>query len=128
MDKSKLASFEELIEITEPKLIEVMKRMREIIMEIDAETVETVRLGDRAATYGVGMQKMKDGYLYLIPHKSWVNLGFYEGAFLENKSGLLEGTGKKLRHIKIKNMEMTNNQEIRELMRLAIEFKKKTRK
>lgn len=35
------------------------------------------------------------------PHSAWVNLQFHEGAFLADPSGLLEGTGKSMRHVKI---------------------------
>ena len=50
-----------------------------------------VRLGDRAATYGLGPRKMSEGYCYVLPHQRWVNLGFYQGAALPDPGHLLEG-------------------------------------
>jgi hypothetical protein len=65
-----------------------------MIRDVDASTVETVRLGDNAATYGVGPKKMTDGYAYIMPMRGYVNLGFYQGALLADPKRLLEGTGK----------------------------------
>jgi hypothetical protein len=34
--------------------------------------------------------------------KDHVNVGFFQGALLHDPSGLLEGTGKRMRHVKLK--------------------------
>ena len=58
MSDTKLGTFDELMDITESEVRPVAKRLREIVVDVDPETVEVVRLGDRAATYGVGPKKM----------------------------------------------------------------------
>ncbi|WP_396202208.1 hypothetical protein [Gemmatimonas sp.] len=45
--------------------------------------VETVRLGDNAATDGVGPKKMTEGYAYIMPLRGYVNLGCYQGGLLD---------------------------------------------
>jgi hypothetical protein len=55
-----------------------------------------------------------------MPHKNWVNLGFYKGADLPDPSGLLEGTGKKLRHVKVRSLEDAEKPEIRRLIEEAL--------
>ncbi|NIR52333.1 DUF1801 domain-containing protein [candidate division KSB1 bacterium] len=40
---------------------------------------------------------------YLYAKRDYVGLGFYDGSKLEDRDGLLEGQGKKLRHIKIRS-------------------------
>ncbi len=82
--------------------------------------MEVVRLGDGAATYGVGPRKMKEGYAYIMPHKNWVNLGFYQGAVLADPAGIMEGTGKKLRHVKVRSVEDAGRPEIRALVVAAL--------
>ena len=57
-------------------------RLREVVLTVHPQAVEVVRLGDRAATYGLGPRKMSEGYCYVLPHTRWVNLGFYKGAGL----------------------------------------------
>jgi hypothetical protein len=39
--------------------------------------------------------------LYVSAQSGYVNLGFYEGAALDDPAGLLEGTGKAMRHVKV---------------------------
>jgi hypothetical protein len=125
MAEAKFGTFEDLLGITEDKLKPVVLRLKEIILEVDPNTVEVVRLGDKAATYGVGPKKMIDGYAYILPHKNWVNLGFYQGAALRDATGILEGTGKKLRHIKMRSLEDTNRPEVKVLVELALEERRR---
>jgi len=124
MSKAKFGTFYELLQITEESLRPIATALREIVLEVDPNTCEVVRLGDRAATYGVGPRKMKDGYAYILPHKAWINLGFYQGAELADPEGLLEGTGAKMRHVKIRSLDDTYRPELRALIQGALKRRK----
>jgi len=39
---------------------------------------------------------------YVNAFKDHVNVGFFHGAALDDPAGLLEGTGKRMRHVKLK--------------------------
>lgn len=39
---------------------------------------------------------------YVNAFKEHVNIGFFNGAFLEDPAGLLQGKGKRMRHVKVK--------------------------
>ena len=41
-------------------------------------------------------------FAYVNSFKSHVNVGFYYGGALEDPAGLLEGSGKYMRHVKLK--------------------------
>jgi len=120
MTDTKFGTFDELMDIAVPEMRPVVRRLREIVFAVDPDSVEVVRLGDRAATYGVGPKKMSEGYAYIIPHKNWVNLGFYMGVELPDPAGLMEGTGKKLRHVKVRSLEFAEKPEIRTLLEEAL--------
>ena len=124
MSNTNYGSFEDLIELTPDQLRPVVIRLKEIVLSIHPEACEVVRLGDRAATYGVGPKKMSEGYCYILPHTNWVNLGFYKGADLIDPEDLLEGTGAKLRHIKIKTPDECDHPEIIKLIKSALEERK----
>ncbi len=124
MTNAKIGTFEDLLEITEEGLRPIVMALREVIVAVDPDTCEVVRLGDRAATYGVGPRKMIDGYTYILPHKRWVNLGFYQGAELTDPEGLLEGTGAKMRHVKVRRVEDARRPEVRSLVVGAMERRK----
>jgi hypothetical protein len=41
-------------------------------------------------------------FAYVGAFKAHVNVGFFQGATLPDPAGLLEGTGKRMRHVKVK--------------------------
>jgi hypothetical protein len=47
--------------------------------------------------------------LYLAPQNGYVNLGFYFGAGVTDPLGLLEGSGKRMRHVKIRSVLAAQN-------------------
>jgi hypothetical protein len=123
--KAAQGTFEELLEGVEPDLAAIARRLRTIIRAVDQGAVETVRLGDHAATYGVGPKKMTDGYAYIMPMRGYVNLGFYQGALLADPKGLLEGTGKGLRHVKMRTLADANRPPVRALLTAALARRRK---
>ena len=120
MADARLGSFDDLLAMTEEPLRPVLAELRELILEEHPAACEVVRLGDRAATYGVGPRKMIDGYAYLMPHARWVNLGFYRGAELPDPARLLEGTGARLRHVKLRSLDDARRPAVRAFLTAAI--------
>ena len=119
-NETKFGTFEALIQDASEEIQAICTALRTLIFELHPEAVEVVRLGDRAASFGVGPKKMSEAHTYIMPHKSHVNLGFYYGALLEDKANLLEGTGKKLRHVKVRSIETVNTPSLRNLINAAI--------
>jgi hypothetical protein len=124
LPKAAQGTFEELLAGVEPDLAAIARRLRKMIRAVDAGTVETVRLGDHAATFGVGPKKMTDGYAYIMPMRGYVNLGFYQGAMLADPKGLLEGTGKGLRHVKIRTLAEADRAPVRALVAEALALRR----
>ena len=120
LPKAAQGTFDELLAGVEPDLAAIARRLRAIIRAGDVNAVETVRLGDNAATYGVGPKKMTDGYAYIMPMRGYVNLGFYQGAMLADPKRLLEGTGKSLRHVRIRSLTDANRSPVRALIAAAL--------
>ncbi len=118
--ESNTADFEDLVAIAEPDLVPIMRPLRDLVLKIDPDACVVVRLGDRAATFGVGPKKMSEGYCYILPHKKWVNLGFYRGAHLPDPQSLLEGTGKNMRHVKIHSQDDIGQAALEALIRSAL--------
>ena len=128
MAETNYGTFEELLEIASEELRPIVTALKALVMEIDPNAVEVVRLGDRAATYGLGPKKMSEGYVYIQPNTSWINLGFYKGANLNDPTGLMEGTGKRLRHIKVRSLEITDNEGLKALVKQALEERREALK
>lgn len=100
-----------------PKNIqEIIICLRNLIFETSENFKEEIKWG--MPSYGVN-----GNVCYLQPSKDHVNLGFYFGASLVDKDNLLEGTGKQMRHIRIKKIEEIKPEEYKALIQAAIELK-----
>ncbi|MDO6391232.1 DUF1801 domain-containing protein [Pontibacter sp. BT731] len=58
-------------------------------------------------------------FVYLKTAKTYVTLGFFQAEKLNDPNNLLEGTGKDMRHIKIKNVQDIDRELLREWFRAA---------
>jgi hypothetical protein len=56
---------------------------------------------------------------YISPMEKYVTLGFLFGARLDNPHHLLQGIGKRARHVKIRTLEEARNPALKELIKVA---------
>lgn len=59
---------------------------------------------------------------YLSDRADYTTLGFCEGASLADPSGLLEGTGKAMRHVKVWNDATVRSADLQQLVDAALAF------
>lgn len=117
---ARLGTFDDLLDEADEAVRPIAAALRAVVLEVHPDAVEVVRLGDRAATYGVGPKKMSEGHTYVMPQSSWVNLGFYHGAALPDPDGRLEGTGARLRHVKVGSVDEAADPALRALIEAAL--------
>lgn len=116
MTETRFGTFDELVAGADAAVGAIARTLRGVILAVDPAALEVVRLGDRAATYGVGPKKMSEAYVYVMPQREQVNLGFFRGTSLDDPEGLLEGTGKSMRHIKVRSIEDADRSAVRDLL------------
>ncbi len=56
---------------------------------------------------------------YVNVFKAHINIGFYTGAYLHDPKQMLKGTGKHMRHVKLKPGEALDSEALSELIRSA---------
>ena len=56
---------------------------------------------------------------YVNAFKSHVNVGFFYGALLDDAAGMLEGSGKRMRHVKLKPSSEPDVERLRRLIQAA---------
>jgi hypothetical protein len=74
----------------------------------------------RIISFGFGPRKMSEHYAYIGVQSKHVNLGFYYGTSLPDPRVLLEGSGKRLRHVKVESTACARSPEVRVLLKEAI--------
>jgi len=97
----------------------VCASLRRTLAALHPGFVEVVWVRQRIASYGIGPRKMSEHYAYIGVQRSHVNLGFYHGASLRDPGRLLEGTGKRLRHVKLRTVAEASRAAVVTLLRQA---------
>jgi Domain of unknown function (DU1801) len=114
----------ELIDLLKPYergVQELTLALRELVLEELAPCCEyIVEVYIVSILYGP-THRMKDGICYIGVIKDHVNLGFIRGSELADPQRILEGTGKQMRHIKIRNMSDLERPAIRTYLQEACE-------
>jgi hypothetical protein len=78
-----------------PEIQAVLSSLRALVKEAVPDVVESFK-------WNIPCYELRGVFIALIAHRDHVNLEFHKGVSLPDPDGLLEGTGKRLRHIKIK--------------------------
>jgi hypothetical protein len=102
-----------------PTIRDVFGALRALAREVMPDAVEQVDLPDRVLAFGFGPPggiRMRGLAVGLIPHTAHVNVQLADGALLEDPSGSVEGTGKRIRHVKCRSLEDVTRPALRALL------------
>ena len=121
-----MATIEDWLAKSSPEVRSIARRARQVVLEEHPGAKELVDLPDGLLAFGpanegVGI-RMRDLVIGLIPHAKWVNAQFANAVDLPDPAGLLEGTGKRIRHVKLRSAADAERAEFRELLREAWRF------
>lgn len=87
-----------------PELQAIERALRATIRRELPDAVEQVDFGNKLIAFGRSM-KMRGLLFAIIAHKAHVNLQLADGVDLADPTGIVEGTGKRIRHVKIRSAE-----------------------
>ena len=114
-------SFDEALSGSSSQVEEIARRLKDLIIDVYPDVVEVPWPKQRIIGYGVGPKKMSEHFCYIGVHREHVNLGFYFGADLPDPKGLLEGTGRKLRHVKVREVEEIAQPALYDILQSSLE-------
>ena len=110
-----MATVDELLADHSPEVRSIALRLREVIRETLPGAHETVDLPDHLLAFGSG-GRMRDLVVGIIPHREHVNVQFADAVDLADPHGLLEGTGKRIRHAKNRSVSDADRAGLRALI------------
>ena len=94
--------------------------LRTLVLEEMAPCYENIYDAYSAVAIGYGTSdRLSDGIFHIAVYTKGANLGFNDGATLDDPKGILEGTGNRIRHIKIRKPEDLKRPELRAYIRRA---------
>jgi hypothetical protein len=112
-------TWDEVLASHTPEVQASARALEALIREEAPDVVVQFDPGNGLLAFGRSM-RMRDLLFALIPHAGWVNLQLADGALLPNPDGLIEGTGKRIRHVKVRSVEFAGDGRIREILRAQI--------
>src|SRR6266700_7955470 len=88
--------------------------LRALVLEEMAPCYENIYDAYSAVAIGYGTSdRLRDGIFHIAVYSKHVNLGFNEGATLDDPKGILQGNGNRIRHITISTAEEIARPEVR---------------
>jgi hypothetical protein len=111
-DSSIDAGFARILEGNAPDAIATAHALRAAVEAAMPDIVEQVDFGNGLLAFDRSMA-MRDLLFAIIPHKSHVNLQLADGADLPDPDGSIEGTGKRIRHVKVRSVEAAASPAVR---------------
>jgi hypothetical protein len=86
----------------DPQIAELALALREMMLEAAPDAVEAIYDAYNAVAIGFSFTgRLKDSFCHIAAYSQHVNLGFNRGATLPDPNGVLQGSGKAVRHVKI---------------------------
>lgn len=107
---------DQLLEKEEPRIKVLAEAVRKVIRGAVPAAAERVKWGQ--PTYEANGKNVACIMIY----RDHVNLGFFMGATMKSKR--LEGTGKGLRHVKVRTLDDIDEKELGRLLREAVSLTK----
>jgi hypothetical protein len=95
-------------------------QLRAVVLDEMGPCYENIYDAYSAVAIGYGTsERLGDGIFHIAVYEKGVNLGFNHGATLDDPKGILEGSGSRIRHIKIRTPEDLARPELRSYIRRA---------
>ena len=102
-----------------PEMQSLVRQLRGLILGVFPQALEQVDPPSKIIAYG--FYRTYEGLVCAIaPQRGYVNLMFSLGAQLHDPAHLLEGTGKRARHVKIRGLSDIEKPEVRAILQEAV--------
>jgi hypothetical protein len=100
-----------------PEFRPVVAAIRKVMKESTPDAREVI-------SYGIPMYGMKRPVAWINPGKTGITLGFRQGASFADRYGLLRGTAKHAKHVRMKNVGEVNVPALKHYIKQALTLDK----
>src|SRR5580765_6906629 len=115
----------EALERFEPEVQVLAAAARAVVLDVVGPCYECIFPIKKLVSvlYSTTEKRMKDNICLLVAYRDHVNLMFPRGVDLNDPKGLLEGSGKAMRHVKLLTPEDADTPAVRQLIAQATQRK-----
>lgn len=111
--KRKAAKKSPYVRNDNPELQKVVRRLRSLVKTLAPGVKETVN------AWGIPTFETRNPFCFYMAGKNHVTFGFHFGTSLKDPQRLLEGTGKNIRHVKLRTPEDLGRRGLKQLVKAA---------
>lgn len=119
--------FQSLLDLKDQAVIDLFSDLRNYILELAPESNELLYHTHALTSVFSVSDKLSDAFCMLPIYTRHLNLGFNKGNLLKDPDKLLTGTGNLIRHMDVKKPADYRNEQVKALIREAIDFALKDR-
>lgn len=115
-----------LLDQSTPEVRAIFHAALDLVRDAMPDANEQLDLPDRLVAFGHGTPggtRLRDFAIALIPHTAHVNVQLADGAVLADPESMIEGTGKRIRHVKCRSVEDVRRPALREIIRAQAELR-----
>ena len=94
---------------------EIVSGVRQIVLKITPEAEEAIK-------WAQPVYSNNGPFAYIKAFKNSVNFGFWRGVDLDDPQGILEGSGEKMRHVKLSSLDDIDEQAFSDFIRQAAQL------
>jgi uncharacterized protein YdhG (YjbR/CyaY superfamily) len=102
----------------------VLPEYRPVVGAIRSLMMQYAPQAQEGISYGIPMYGLKRPVAWINPSKTGVTFGFRQGAYFEDRYGLLRGAGKHAMHVRMKNLADVNKPALRYYIKQAVQLDK----
>ena len=103
----------------------VHPEFRPIVAALRSLMKEHAPQANEAISYGIPMYGLRKPIAWINPSQTGITFGFREGAYFDDRYGLLRGVGKHARHVRMKNLEQVNEPALKYYIKQALKLAKR---
>jgi len=111
-------SFDAYLRDQPPRSRTIIRALRKFVRSVEPELTEAVKYGNGCWLAG------REPVAYVYADDGFVQFGFTMGTRLRDPSGLLEGKGRFVRHIKVRTAKEINGRTFGALLRQAAKLRR----
>lgn len=111
----------EFLQAYDPSIGTIALALRQLVLEEAPDAPEMIYDAYNAVAFGYSFTgRLKEAFIHIASYAKHVNLGFNYGATLADPHGVLLGSGKQVRHIKILSVRDLEKPYLKEYICAAI--------
>ena len=103
----------------------VLPEFKPIVAAIRSVMKESAPGAREVISYGVPMYIQRTAVAWITPSKSGISFGFQQGAYFEDRYGLLRGAGKHAKNVRMRKLSDVNRPALKYYIKQALKQDKR---